>query len=644
MIILKKLIVMLTAVLFLCSQTSGFAAENAEEVSAETTQQEENGTHYKTDAEQYTDIKGTEWEEAVDLVSEVGIMSGYSDKTFRADDIISRSEFVVVMTRLLSVVHNADTITLTSLYNDVSAEHWAAHEIQLMNDEGIISGFSDGSFRPEADVTYLQALKILVEALGYGDEAVLKGGWSIGYLITANALGLTEEISCENSANLSRGNAAKLLKNALYIPQKTGGILADKIGEKVYYVSLEGDDKNSGTLKNPWRTAHMAGKTAIAGSTVIFEDGLYEETKMMDIVNSGTEDAPITFKARNKHKATLQYGEEFVTKTCIHINKKNYINFRDMVVTKTKIAKETDPSPTADLLLKCDVSKGCQITGNIFDNIFEDLIKITQADGYLIEDNICRNSMHEGIDIFRSQNCIVRNNQVLDVGRCGLMMKGNSYNMQIYNNYFCNENKTQTSDSCSAMDVGGSSNNISPFTTAARTGFESYSLVVYNNVIVSKGNGLFYNGIYCLGARDPHIFNNIIIGSKWAVQIRETLGYLKGWEWNPPVYEPVIKNNVFVNADRGIYCWTKPINPDIDNNIYWNVDSHIDENGIVADPKFVDLYSDWHVEAGSPLINNGVEMPTKIKGYGGEYVEPFTIDYGGNARDKKWDIGIYNLD
>lgn len=70
-----------------------------------------------------------------------------------------------------------------------------------------------------------------------------------------------------------------------------------------YYVSPDGNDRNTGTQESPWRTAGHAGKQARAGDTVIFLPGDYTDT--LEPMHSGTPQAPITFKAAKRREARL---------------------------------------------------------------------------------------------------------------------------------------------------------------------------------------------------------------------------------------------------------------------------------------------------------------------------------------------------
>ncbi|MCA9408420.1 MAG: right-handed parallel beta-helix repeat-containing protein, partial [Candidatus Omnitrophica bacterium] len=72
-----------------------------------------------------------------------------------------------------------------------------------------------------------------------------------------------------------------------------------------YYVSLIGNDSNSGSKTSPWRTINKGCNTVKAGETLFIEDGLYNESVECH-TNSGTSTKPITIKAVNSKKVTIQ--------------------------------------------------------------------------------------------------------------------------------------------------------------------------------------------------------------------------------------------------------------------------------------------------------------------------------------------------
>lgn len=151
--------------------------------------------------------------EAVTVLSNLDILNGFEDGSFKPNQTITRAEMakVICLTLQCSNVNSA-----TTPFDDVSPKHWANTYINTAYDLGIINGYGDGNFGPEDPVTYEQAVKMLVAALGYEKKAQSLGGYPTGYMMVANQEGITSGTTNTGAAN--RGTVAKLTYNALTVP------------------------------------------------------------------------------------------------------------------------------------------------------------------------------------------------------------------------------------------------------------------------------------------------------------------------------------------------------------------------------------------------------------------------------------------
>ncbi|MBR1970661.1 MAG: S-layer homology domain-containing protein [Clostridia bacterium] len=97
---------------------------------------------------------------------------------------VTRGEFAGIVARLLGFSKEELSPVETSYY-DVSSDYEYAAEIELLSQMGMLNGVSNGIFEPLSSVTYEQAIKVLVEATGYGDLAEREGGYPKGYITIA---------------------------------------------------------------------------------------------------------------------------------------------------------------------------------------------------------------------------------------------------------------------------------------------------------------------------------------------------------------------------------------------------------------------------------------------------------------------------
>lgn len=160
----------------------------------------------------YPDVEeNTYANEAITVLSDLGILNGFEDGTFKPEDTITRAQMAKVICRCLGY----EEVSLgETVFTDVASEHWAAGYINIAYGLKIINGNGDGTFSPENSVTYEQALKMIVCALGYEPMAASKGGWYQGYLTVASNLGITNEVNGKVGEAASRSAVACALYNA----------------------------------------------------------------------------------------------------------------------------------------------------------------------------------------------------------------------------------------------------------------------------------------------------------------------------------------------------------------------------------------------------------------------------------------------
>lgn len=159
----------------------------------------------------YSDVNGSdEYTKAVEVLSELGIMEGFDDGTFKPDATLTRAEAAAIMVRALNMEKFADNSE--KMFTDVDKTHWANGYIAFCVDNGIVSGLGDGTFDPEAEVTLHQLLKMLVCVSGYESLAVANGAWmGGGYIFAAEKIGLIERKPNNADVPVTRAVVAELV-------------------------------------------------------------------------------------------------------------------------------------------------------------------------------------------------------------------------------------------------------------------------------------------------------------------------------------------------------------------------------------------------------------------------------------------------
>ena len=108
----------------------------------------------------YNDMKEGAWYTcAVSTLSKMGIIKGYEDGSFKPDASISRAEFAAIAARF-----DPDGDTTPATFSDVS-NHWAKDEISIAANHGWIKGYEDGSFKPDQKITRAETMTLVNRVL-----------------------------------------------------------------------------------------------------------------------------------------------------------------------------------------------------------------------------------------------------------------------------------------------------------------------------------------------------------------------------------------------------------------------------------------------------------------------------------------------
>ena len=211
-------------------------------------------------------------EEAINRIVNLGIMQGYPDGSFKGETNVTRAEFTTVVINMLGL--NGAGFT-NSGFTDVPDDHWAASQIRFASDLGLINGIGNGLFAPDATVTDEQAIKIVVEALGYGVAAQKAGGYPGGYIAVASSRDILKKSAIPTGKEMTREEVAVLINDAIDVP-----ILEEVIGAGGQYEIKDGNTIYEETmfrrdLINVSGIVTATDKTAINGDSY-FKKGYVE--------------------------------------------------------------------------------------------------------------------------------------------------------------------------------------------------------------------------------------------------------------------------------------------------------------------------------------------------------------------------------
>ncbi|MBQ8003147.1 MAG: S-layer homology domain-containing protein [Clostridia bacterium] len=197
---------------------------------------------------------GSETSEAIEVLSELGVLSGMGDGTFSPYTTLTRAQVAKIAVCIMGKTKEA--VATTDAFSDVKSTHWYSGYVNVVAKEGIITGYPDGSFGANDPITYAQTVTILIRLLGYNASDV-GHKWPQGYLDKASLLGLSEGMSLTANDTVTRADAAVLIYRALFTDMKdTKNALITKMDKNVYEdtIILATSNENASLLVNQVQT------------------------------------------------------------------------------------------------------------------------------------------------------------------------------------------------------------------------------------------------------------------------------------------------------------------------------------------------------------------------------------------------------
>lgn len=126
-------------------------------------------TQYWSQTNDYPDVAFNKWyNNAISTLSNMGIICGYPDGTFRPDAPITRAELTKIAASFFSDPRVA--ATYDGRFSDVHGAEWYISYLMTALEEGLIEGYPDGSFRPNRPITRAETCTIVNRTLGRKPE------------------------------------------------------------------------------------------------------------------------------------------------------------------------------------------------------------------------------------------------------------------------------------------------------------------------------------------------------------------------------------------------------------------------------------------------------------------------------------------
>ena len=216
----------------------------------------------------FADCVGTKYYDSTKLLKNLKLISGYSQYEYRPENKITRAEFAKMMAVYMNLYTDGKS---NRVFYDLSAEHWANSSVTALYGVGVINGDENENFNPDAEITYTEAVKMIVSALGYSAAAEGKGGYPVGFEYYAKRFGLDKDIETVGDKPINRGEAAIIFVNSLD-------------DEMMYQVEFGGEDvrfkKDGTTVLEYYHEIYKAdGVLSDIGNRSIISDSIHSNDR-----------------------------------------------------------------------------------------------------------------------------------------------------------------------------------------------------------------------------------------------------------------------------------------------------------------------------------------------------------------------------
>lgn len=162
----------------------------------------------------FSDISDPETAAAAAALQGMGVVSGTAADTFSPHSTLTRAQVCAMAVNAAGLSSQVSAYERKTLFSDVSASSWYNGYVNLAYSEGLVNGNGDGTFSPNAAITYGAMAAILLRMLGY-TTAEIGSVWPQDYTAFCDDLGLSQGLSLGDYDALTRGEAAVLLYRAI---------------------------------------------------------------------------------------------------------------------------------------------------------------------------------------------------------------------------------------------------------------------------------------------------------------------------------------------------------------------------------------------------------------------------------------------
>ena len=152
--------------------------------------------------------------DAINFIESQGIVEGYSDGTYKPNNTINRAEFTKILVESKYTDTEINNCVWAEQFPDVSLSQWYAKYICVAKAAGIVDGYPDGTFQPANNIKFTEAAKIIVKTYGLETNLVL-GVWYEPFVEALQAEKAVPISITSVAKDITRGEMAEIIYRLL---------------------------------------------------------------------------------------------------------------------------------------------------------------------------------------------------------------------------------------------------------------------------------------------------------------------------------------------------------------------------------------------------------------------------------------------
>jgi len=183
------------------------------------------------------DIGGHKYETAIWYVYNNDIVQGYEDGSYKPDNTINRAELLKIIVES-AYDDEFESYDNQGCFTDVAASQWYSKYVCFAEDQYIVEGYGDGSFRPAEEINFVEALKLAMIGFGMGYEA--GDPWYKNIVDEASEGNMIPLDVDKFNDIMTRGQIAEMITRIMkYEDETLEDYLGDSVDSKITYEMLE---------------------------------------------------------------------------------------------------------------------------------------------------------------------------------------------------------------------------------------------------------------------------------------------------------------------------------------------------------------------------------------------------------------------